>query len=127
MKEIITKTGVILTTYNQKEIDYKIDAFLEKNDSDGCAIFLDNIKSFNPKSEHYITIEEVKKLVGLERKKNYRNPKNLYTNYKGMPLGLGIMGVSLYFEDPMLSLKSAFERAIPKFDFEKDFFHICIL
>lgn len=124
MKQINTKKGIILTTYNQEEIDYEIEEYLKRNDLAGYTVFLNETKSLNPASDKYITEEEAAEIVGLEKKKSKKNPKNLYTNYKGMPLGIGLMGVSLYYEDPILSLKSAFEVAAPEFDFEKDFFHI---
>ena len=124
MKEVSTKTGIILTTYNQEEIDYEIEEFLKRNDLNGYTIFLNEIKSLNPLSEKYITLEKVIEIVGLEKKKSKKNPDNLYTNYKGTPLGIGLAETTLYYKDPVLSLKSAIETAAPEFNFEKDFFHI---
>ena len=34
MKKIKTKIGVVITTYTRKEIDDRVDASLEKEDSD---------------------------------------------------------------------------------------------
>ena len=124
MRQINTKTGVFLTTYTKQEIDNKIEVSLEKNDSDSFIMFMDEIRSFNPESSHYITEEESIELVGLERKKGKNAVQDLYTNYKGNPLGLGVAEAQLFFTDPIKSLKSAFESATPKFNFKKDFFHI---
>jgi len=124
MKEINTKTGVFLTIYTKQDIDNKIEESLEKNESDECIMFMDEIRSFNPDSPHYITEEEAKELVGLEKKKGRKTPKDLYTNYKGNPLGLGLTEAQLFFTDPIKSLMSAFETAAPRFNYEKDFFHI---
>ena len=127
MKEICTKIGVFLTPYTKQEIDDKIEVSLEEGDSDGFIMFMDKIRSFNPDSLHYISEKEAIELVGLEKKKGKNTKENLYTNYKGNPLGLGITGAKLFFADPIKSLKSSFEVAAPKFDFEKDFFHIRIV
>lgn len=123
MKELNTKPGIFLVTYTQQEVDEKIEEFMKKNDSDGCVLFMDDLRSFNPKSNCYITEREAKKYTGLEKKKGKSVPENLYTNYKGSPFGLPLNEASLYFSDPILSLKSAFEAADPKFNFDKDFFH----
>ena len=124
MKELNTKTGVFLTTYSQAEIDYKAEQFMDNNDSDGCVLFMEELRSFNPESLHYITEKEAKRFTGIEKKKNKKNPHNMYTNYKGVPFGIPINDSKLYYADPILSLKSAFEAAAPEFDFKKDFFHI---
>jgi len=124
MKELNIKIGVFLTTYNQVEIDYEIEQYMERNDSSGCIVFMDALRSFNPESTYYITEKEAIKLTGLEQKKSKKNPDNMYTNYKGNPFGLQINETKLYFTDPILSLKSAFEIGAPDFDFKKDFFHI---
>jgi hypothetical protein len=120
MKEFNTKTGVFLTTYTQKEIDEKI--YLDE-----YTMFMDDIKSFNPKSKYSINKRAAIKLIGLEVRKSKNNPQNLYTNYKGNPLGLYLTGAVLYYIDPILSLKSAFDIYAPDFDFDKDFFHIIIV
>jgi len=127
MRQINTKIGVFLTVYTKKDIDNKIEVSLEENDSDSCIMFMDEIRSFNPESPHYITEEEAIELVGLEIKSGKNIPNDLYTNYKGNPLGLGVTGAQLFFTDPILSLKSAFETAAPRFDFQKDFFHIRLI
>lgn len=127
MKELNTKPGVFLTAYSKEEIDMVIEEYLERNDSDGGVMFMDEIRSFNPNSPHYLKEKEAKKWVGLEVKKGKKNPHNLYTNYKGAPLGLSISNVTFYFTDPISSLKSAFEVAVPDFDFDKDFFHFRIV
>lgn len=127
MKELNTKVGVFLTTYTQKEIDDKIDESLEKNDSDGCTIFMDEIRSFNTGSTHCITKEEAIDLTGWEINHVQGETRAMYTNYKGTPLGLPLAGASLYYTNPVSSLKSAFEKAAPEFDFEKDFFHVNII
>jgi len=127
MRELNTKIGVFLTTYTQLEIDEEISSYMDSNDSDGCKIFMKELKSFNPKSSYYITKEEAIEITGLEREVNKKHSKALYTNYKGNPFGFSISDVNLYFEDPVLSLKSAFESAAPEFDFEKDLFHIKIV
>lgn len=124
MKELNTKIGVFLTTYTKQEIDNRIEISLEENNSDDFILFMDKIRSFNPDSPHYITEKEAIELIGLEKKKGKNTPNDLYTNYKGSPLGIGVTGVQLFFTDPIKSLKSAFEMAAPKFDFKKDFFHI---
>ena len=120
MKELNTKTGVFLTTYTQEEIDENIDL-------DEYAAFMDDIKSFNPKSKYSINKRAAVKLTAIEIRKSKKSPQNLYTNYKGNPLGLTVTGVKLYYTDPISSLKSAFEIAAPEFDFDKDFFHIRIV
>jgi hypothetical protein len=122
MRELNTKKGVLLITYTQYEVDRKVEEFLETNDSDGCRQFLDGLRSFNPESSSCITTEEAEKYTGLEKKKNKSNPYNLYTNYKGTPFGIHINEIQLLFKDPVLSLKSAFERGAPEFDYELDFF-----
>lgn len=123
MKELNTKVGVFLTTYTQEEIDKKIEEFMALNESDGCIIFLDEVKSFNSESEYYITHEEAIELTGLEKKATDIIGE-LYTNYKGNPLGLpDINGVEFFYTDPIDSLKSAFYIAAPEFNFDKDFFH----
>jgi len=123
MKELNTKVGVFLTTYTQEEIDKKIEEFMAKNESDGCVIFLDEIRSFNSRSEYYITEEEAIELTGLERKATDVLGE-LYTNYKGNPLGLPkISDVELFYTNPIDSLKSAFYIGAPNFNFNKDFFH----
>lgn len=127
MKEINTKNGVFLTTYSQIELDQEIEQYMEKNDLSGCSIFMDSLRSFNPDSNCYITEKDACKFTGIEVKKNKKNPINLYTNYKGNPFGLPINETKLYFTDPILSLKSAFEIATPHFDFDKDFFHVRII
>ena len=127
MKELNTKIGVFLTTYIQEEIDEEVNHCMDINDSDGCKLFLSEIRSFNPESPNFITKKEAKQLTGLEMKANKKHPQALYTNYKGNPLGFSISDVNLYFTDPVLSLKSAFEIGAPGFDFEKDFFHIRIV
>ena len=127
MKELNTKIGIFLTTYTQKELDKKVWKFIEHNDKDGCAIFMDAVKSFNPDSEFYMSEEEAIEFTGLEIKSGKTHSQDLYTNYKGNPLGLPINGAQLYFTNPVTSLKSAFEIAIPSFDFEEDFFHVKIV
>ncbi|MEK6828825.1 MAG: hypothetical protein AABY15_01775 [Nanoarchaeota archaeon] len=127
MKELNTKPGVFLTTYTQGEIDAEIEEGILDKESDGCKIFLDKLRSFNPVSALYISEREAIELTGLEMKKSKKNPQNLYTNYKGVPFNLPIDGVTLYFTDPILSLRSAFEAAAPEFDFSKDFFHINVI
>lgn len=127
MEELNTKTGVFLTTYTQKELDKKVWSFIEHDDKDGCAIFMDAIKSFNSESEFYISEEEAIEFTGLEVKSGKTSSQNLYTNYKGNPLGLPINETQLFFTNPIISLKSAFEIATPKFDFDKDFFHVKII
>jgi hypothetical protein len=120
MKELNTKTGVFLTTYTQEEIDETIDL-------DEYAVFMNDVKSFNPKSKYSINKRQAIKLIGLEVRKSKKNPQNLYANYKGNPLGLSLTGANLYYIDPILSLKSAFDIYAPDFDFDKDFFHIIIV
>jgi len=120
MKELNTKIGVFLTTYTQQEIDENIDL-------DEYAVFMDDIKSFNPESKYSIKKRQAIKLVGIEIRKGKNNPQNLYTNYKGNPFGLPVEGAKLYYTDPISSLKSAFEIAAPDFDFDKDFFHVRIV
>lgn len=127
MKELNTKIGVFLTTYTQAEVDEEISHYMEINDSDGCKIFLAELRSFNPKLHNYLTIKEAKQWTGLEKKANKKHPKALYTNYKGNPFGLSINEATLFFEDPILSLKSAFEIGAPGFNFDEDFFHIRIV
>jgi hypothetical protein len=120
MKELNTKIGVFLTTYTQQEIDENIDL-------ENYAVFMDDIKSFNPKSRYSINKKQAIKLIGIEVKKSKSNPHNLYTNYKGNPFGLPVEEAKLYYTDPLSSLKSAFEITAPNFDFDKDFFHIRIV
>lgn len=122
MVELNTKKGVVLTTYTQYEVDRAVEEFLETNDSDGCRSFLDGLRSFNPKSSSFITTEEAERYTGIEKPKNKTNPCNLYTNYKGTPFGIHINEITLYFTDPVSSLKSAFQRCVPEFDYELDFF-----
>lgn len=125
MIELNTKPGVFLTTYTQQEIDAEIEESIEIKDSDGCKLFMDNLRSFNPNSNLYLSEKEAIELTGLEIKKNKKNSKNLYTNYKGAPVKYPLEnGITLYFSDPIISLKSAFEAFAPEFDFNKDFFHI---
>lgn len=90
-------------------------------------MFMDEIRSFNPESPHYIKEKEIIDIIGLERKKGNNTENDLYTNYKGNPFGIGITGAKLFFTDPFKSLKSAFAIAAPKFDYEKDFFHILLV
>lgn len=124
MKELNTKIGVFLTTYTQYEVDAELDVYTDAKESDAATIFLNGLKSFNPESEFYITKEEAIELTGLEMKASKTNPQDLYSNYKGNPLGLPKMnGVELCYTDPIASLRSAFEIAAPEFDFEKDLFH----
>lgn len=127
MKEINTKIGVFLTTYTQRELDKAVTEYDENKDIGGCALFMEDIRSFNPESPYYLSIKEAKELTGIEVKKNRKNPEDLYTNYNGSPLGLPVSGVQLLYKDPVDSLKSAFKKATPKFDFDKDFFHINII
>jgi hypothetical protein len=127
MKELNTKIGVFLTTYTQLEIEDEINSYMDSNDSDSCKIFMTELKSFNPDSPYYITEEEAIEYTGLEMKASKLQPYELYTNYKGNPLGLSIGNVSLYYKDPIMSLKSAFEAAAPDFDFENDSFHVKIV
>lgn len=127
MKELNTRDGVFLTTYSQIEVDQEIEQYMEKNDLKGCNTFMDSLRSFNPESTYYITEKEACRFTGLEVKKNKKNPCNMYTNYKGNPFGLPINETKLYFSDPILSLKSAFEFAASGFDFDNDFFHIRIV
>jgi hypothetical protein len=127
MKELNTKVGVFLTTYTQREIDSEIEEYMIDNDSDACKLFMSNLRSFNPESPQYITEKEAKKLTGLEKKKGRKNKHNLYTNYKGTPFGITINEATLYYKDPINSLKSAFKAAAPEFDFDNDFFHIKII
>lgn len=124
MKEINTKEGVFLTTYSQIEIDQEIEQYMESGDLRGCNAFMDSIRSFNPESTYYITEKEAIIFTGIEIKKNKKNPCNMYTNYKGNPFGLPINEIRLHFKDPILSLKSAFEFAVPLFNFNEDFFHV---
>ena len=127
MKTLNTKIGVVLTTYTQQEVDAELEIYTDTNESDAATIFLNEIKSFNSESSYYITEEEAIELTGLEMKVSDENPEPLYTNYKGNPLGLPKMnGVELYYTDPVLSLKSAFEIAATDFDFEDDYFHSLI-
>jgi len=126
MKELNTKIGVFLTTYTQKELDKKIWSYIEYDDKDGCAVFMDAIKSFNSESEFYISEEEAIEFTGLEIKSGETHSQDLYTNYKGNPLGLPVNEAQLFFTNPVTSLKSAFEIAAPTFDFNKDFFHVKI-
>src|SRR5690606_25239336 len=107
--------------------DDKIEEFMKKNESDGCVLFMDGLRSFNPESKYYISEKEAKKYTGLEKKKSNTNSDDLYTNYKGTPFALPLNEVSLYFADPILVLKSAFETGAPELDFEKDFFHIKVV
>jgi hypothetical protein len=127
MKELNTKVGVFLTTYTQIEIDEKIEISLDEKDSDGCVLFMDEIRSFNTGSTHCLTEEEAIELTGWEISHVKGEDRAMYTNYKGTPLGLPLNGASLYYTDPIASLKSAFEIAAPDFDFEKDFFHVNII
>jgi hypothetical protein len=127
MRELNTKIGVFLTTYSQLEIDLEIEQYMERNDSSGCILFMDSLRSFNPESTYYVTEKEAKRFTGLEKGKSKKNPHNMYTNYKGNPFGIPINETKLYFIDPILSLKSAFEAAIPEFNFDKDFFHVRIV
>lgn len=127
MKELNTKIGVFLTTYTQLEIDEEINSYMDSNDSDGCKIFMTELKSFNPDSPYYITEEEAIEYTGLEMKASKLQPKALYTNYKGNPIGSSFSNVQLFFDDPILSLKSAFEAAAPDFDFDNDSFHVRIV
>lgn len=127
MKELNTKIGVFLTTYTQDEIDDRIKQLMDDDNSVDCNLFMDNLRSFNPKSSYYITEKESKKLVGIEKRKSKINPQDMYTNYKGAPFGIVINEAKLYFSDPLLSLRSAFDSPLIKFNFEKDFFHIRIV
>lgn len=127
MKELNTKIGVFLTTYTQDEIDERIKQLMDDDNSIDCNLFMDNLRSFNPKSSYYITEKESKKLVGIEKRKSKTNPQDMYTNYKGAPFGIVINEAKLYFSDPLLSLRSVFECPGIVFNFEKDFFHIRIV
>ena len=77
MKELNTKTGVFLTTYTQLEIDEEINCYMDSNDSDGCKIFMTELRSFNPESPYYITEEEAIEYTGLEMKASKLQPKPL--------------------------------------------------
>lgn len=127
MKEINTKAGVFLTIYTQQEVDDKIETLLDIDDSDECALFIDALRSFNPESTQCLTELEAIEITGREIKKVKGETKAMYTNYKGAPLGLELNGVSLYYTDPIASLKSAFEISAQEFDFDNDFFHIKII
>lgn len=120
MRELSTKKDVIITTYTKEEIDRKMDEFIMSSDTEGCVIFLDDVKSFNKLSEYFLSDEEARLLAGEE-------DGGLYTNYKGCPLGLSnLSNVKLFYRDPMSSLKSAFEAVAPEFDYDNHFFHIKI-
>jgi len=127
MKKLNTKTGVFLTTYTQIEIDENIESLLEVEGSEGCVLFMDELRSFNPDSENCVTEKEAIELTGWEISQVQGETKAMYTNYKGTPLGIPINGASLYYTNPIASLKSAFEIAATEFDFEQDFFHIKIV
>lgn len=127
MKELHTKVGVFLTTYTQKEIDAKIKEYMDAGDSDTCKFFMSNIRSFNSKAYNCITEKEAKELTGIEKKKGKKYKQNMYTNYNGTPFGLTINEATLYYTDPINSLKSAFNAAAPEFDFDNDFFHMNII
>lgn len=121
MKELNTKAGVFLVTYTQVEIDDAVNKYIDNKNTSDCDLFLQEIRSFNSDSPHYITKEEAIELTGLEVNGSGDNP-DLYTNYKGNPFDLPVQGVSLYYTDPINSLKSAFVIAAPNFNFENDFF-----
>jgi len=127
MKELNIKAGVFLTTYTQLELDSIIGEYVESNNSDECIMFMDELRSFNPNSPHWIIPDEAIELTGLEVPVSKKNPMALYANYKGAPLGISVSNVSLYFSDPILSLMSAFQAGAPNFDFDNDFFHIRVV
>jgi hypothetical protein len=124
MKEIHTKKGVFLTSYTPKELDDKINEFNIWQNQKGCEDFLSQVRSFNDKTDCCIERSEASELVGIEVAKNNKNLVELYTNYKGNPLGLSINEARLYYNDPVKSLMSAFDVAVLGFDFQRDFFHI---
>lgn len=121
MKELNTKVGVFLVTYTQIEIDEAVNKFLDKKDTIGYDLFMQDIKSFNPESPYYITKEEAIEFTGIEVKGKDGGP-DLYTNYKGNPFDLPVQGANLYYTDPIKSLMSAFIIADEYFDFINDFF-----
>lgn len=127
MRDINTKVGVFLTTYTKKEMDEQISIFNENKDIVSLDAFMGDLRSFNEKSEYCITEPEAEVLVGLEIKKNNKNPNNLYSNYNGNPFGLSINEARLYFKSPIQSLKSAFLATTPEFNFNKDFFLINVV
>lgn len=121
MRELNTKEGIFLITYSQKKVDEEINDLMDNNDSDGCKLFISNLRSFNPSSPYYITEEDSIELTEVEVKSNLNI---LYKNYKGNPLGFYISDAKLLFKNPILSLKSAFQASVPIFDFESDVFLI---
>lgn len=122
MKKFNTKKNITITTYNQNDIDILVEKFTKNNENEQCRHFLDSLRSFNKKSKDLITLEEASGVVEILVKKNKKNKTNLYKNYNGNPLGININEVTLYFEDPVLSLKSAFKAFNKDFNFKKDFF-----
>jgi hypothetical protein len=127
MRELNTKPGVFLTTYTQDEIDFILEGYVDSLESDGAKLFLNDLRSFSEESDYLIDEKEAIELVGLEKKKSKTIKSDLYTNYKGNPLGMSVSEATLYFTSALMSLRSAFEVAAPSFDFEKDSFHINII
>ena len=121
MKELNTKIGVFLVTYTQIEIDDETNKYVDNKDTIGYDLFMQELRSFNPESPCYITVDEAIELTGIEVKGKDGSP-DLYSNYKGNPFNLPVQGANLYYTDPINSLKSAFIIAAEDFDFDKDFF-----